>query len=112
MLIPEQWDGLGLDATSYLLALEEIAVADASAAVLMSVHNSLPTQMLLNYGSDAQRSASSSRWRAASCSAPSRSPSPMPAAMRRAAHAGRARRRRLAAHRHQGVGHAAARTPT
>jgi alkylation response protein AidB-like acyl-CoA dehydrogenase len=55
MLIPEQWDGLGLDATSYLLALEELAVADASAAVLMSVHNSLPTQMLLEYGSDAQR---------------------------------------------------------
>lgn len=55
MLLPERWDGLGLDATSYLLALEEIAVADASAAVLMSVHNSLPTQMLLHYGSDAQR---------------------------------------------------------
>ncbi len=55
MLIPEQWDGLGLDATTYLLALEELAVADASAAVLMSVHNSLPTQMLLNYGNDAQR---------------------------------------------------------
>jgi alkylation response protein AidB-like acyl-CoA dehydrogenase len=55
MLIPEQWDGLGLDAGSYLLALEEIAVADASAAVLMSVHNSLPTQMLLHYGNDAQR---------------------------------------------------------
>ncbi len=55
MLIPEQWDGLGLDATSYLLALEELAVVDASAAVLMSVHNSLPTQMLLHYGSDAQR---------------------------------------------------------
>ncbi len=55
MLIPEQWDGLGLDASSYLLALEELAVVDASAAVLMSVHNSLPTQMLLNYGNDAQR---------------------------------------------------------
>jgi alkylation response protein AidB-like acyl-CoA dehydrogenase len=55
MLIPEHWDGLGLDASSYLLALEEIAVADASAAVLMSVHNSLPTQMLLHYGTDAQR---------------------------------------------------------
>jgi len=55
MLIPEEWDGLGLDANSYLLALEEIAVADASAAVLMSVHNSLPTQMLLHYGTDAQR---------------------------------------------------------
>jgi alkylation response protein AidB-like acyl-CoA dehydrogenase len=55
MLIPEEWDGAGLDATSYLLALEELAVVDASAAVLMSVHNSLPTQMLLHYGSDAQR---------------------------------------------------------
>ena len=55
MLSPEQHDGLALDAQSYLLALEEIAVVDASAAVLLSVHNSLPTQMILNFGSDAQR---------------------------------------------------------
>src|SRR5215213_4617572 len=55
MLAPEEYDGLGLDANSYLLALEEIAVADASAAVLLSVHNSLPTGMILNFGSDAQR---------------------------------------------------------
>ena len=55
MLLPEEYDGLGLDTTSYLLALEEIAVADASTAVMMSVHNSLPTQMLLNFGSEAQR---------------------------------------------------------
>ena len=55
MLIPEQYDGLGLDTVSYLLALEEIAAADASTAVLMSVHNSLPTQMLLNFGSEAQK---------------------------------------------------------
>lgn len=55
MLIPEAYDGLGLDAQSYLLALEEIAVADASAAVLLSVHNSLPTQMILNFGTEAQR---------------------------------------------------------
>ncbi|MDF1502567.1 acyl-CoA dehydrogenase family protein [Roseisolibacter sp. H3M3-2] len=55
MLLPETYDGLGLDASSYLLALEEIAAADASAAVMMSVHNSLPTQMLLNWGSDAQK---------------------------------------------------------
>src|SRR6476660_9805539 len=55
MLIPEEYDGLGLDTTSYLLALEEIAAADASAAVLMSVHNSLPTQMLLHFGDDAQK---------------------------------------------------------
>lgn len=55
MMIPEQYDGLGLDATTYLLALEEIAAVDASAAVLMSVHNSLPTQMLLNFGNEAQK---------------------------------------------------------
>jgi hypothetical protein len=53
MLIPEEHDGLGLDTTSYLLALEEMAAADASTAVTMSVHNSLPTQMLLAHGSDA-----------------------------------------------------------
>ena len=55
MMLPEKYDGLGLDANTYLLALEEIAVVDASAAVLMSVHNSLPTQMLLNFGNDAQK---------------------------------------------------------
>jgi alkylation response protein AidB-like acyl-CoA dehydrogenase len=55
MLIPERYDGLGLDTTSYLLALEEIAAADASAAVLMSVHNSLPTQMLLAFGNEEQK---------------------------------------------------------
>ncbi len=55
MLTPERFDGLALDAQSYLLALEEIAVADASAAVLLSVHNSLPTQMILSAGNDAQQ---------------------------------------------------------
>src|SRR5678815_5157810 len=55
MLIPEEYDGLGLDARTYLVALEEIAAVDASVAVLMSVHNSLPTQMILRYGSDAQK---------------------------------------------------------
>jgi alkylation response protein AidB-like acyl-CoA dehydrogenase len=55
MLIPEEYDGLGLDTVTYLVALEEIAAADASTAVLMSVHNSLPTQMLLNFGSAEQK---------------------------------------------------------
>jgi len=57
MMIPEAHGGHGLDALTYLLALEEIAAADASVAVLMSVHNSLPTQMLLKYGTDAQQQA-------------------------------------------------------
>ena len=55
MLLPEAYGGLGLDSLSYLLALEEIAAADASTAVAMSVHNSLPTKMILNFGSDAQK---------------------------------------------------------
>src|SRR5919112_1961132 len=55
MLLPERYDGLGLDTPTYLLALEEIAAVDASTAVLMSVHNSLPTQMILKSGSEEQR---------------------------------------------------------
>jgi alkylation response protein AidB-like acyl-CoA dehydrogenase len=55
MMLPEQYDGLGADTGTYLIALEEIAAADASVAVLMSVHNSLPTQMILRYGSEAQK---------------------------------------------------------
>jgi alkylation response protein AidB-like acyl-CoA dehydrogenase len=55
MLIPEELDGLALDTASYLVALEEIGAADASVAVAMSVHNSLPTQMILAHGTDAQK---------------------------------------------------------
>jgi alkylation response protein AidB-like acyl-CoA dehydrogenase len=55
MMIPEQYDGMGLDTTTYLVALEEIAAVDASTATAMSVHNSLPTQMILRWGTDAQK---------------------------------------------------------
>jgi alkylation response protein AidB-like acyl-CoA dehydrogenase len=55
MLIPEEYDGLGLDTLTYLVALEEIARVDASAAVMLSVHNSLPTQMILKWGSAEQK---------------------------------------------------------
>jgi alkylation response protein AidB-like acyl-CoA dehydrogenase len=58
MLLPERYDGLRLDALTYLMALEEISTADASVGVMMSVHNSLPTQMILNYGNEAQKT----RW--------------------------------------------------
>ena len=55
MLVPEEYDGLGLDTLTYLVALEEIAIVDASVAVMLSVHNSLPTQMLLRWGTDQQK---------------------------------------------------------
>jgi alkylation response protein AidB-like acyl-CoA dehydrogenase len=55
MLIPDELGGLGLDTCTYLVALEEIAAVDASVAVAMSVHNSLPTQMILRWGTDEQK---------------------------------------------------------
>ena len=55
MLTAEEYDGLGVDTVTYLVALEEIAAADASVAVMMSVHNSLPTQMLSGFGSEEQK---------------------------------------------------------
>src|SRR5580765_2368218 len=55
MLIPEKYDGLGLDMLTYLVVLEEIAIVDASVAVMLSVHNSLPTQMILRWGTDEQK---------------------------------------------------------
>jgi len=55
MLLPEAYGGLGLDTLTYLVALEEIATVDASVAVMISVHNSLPTQMILRWGTEEQK---------------------------------------------------------
>ena len=53
--VPEAWGGAGLDSVTYALCLEEIAAADASVAVIVSVQNGLPEQMILKYGTDTQR---------------------------------------------------------
>ncbi len=55
MLVPEEYEGLGLDTLTYLQAIEEIAAADASVSVSVAVHNSLPSQMLLRHGTAAQK---------------------------------------------------------
>src|SRR5258708_36873070 len=55
MCAPEEYDGMGLDTVTYLLALEEIAAADASVAVSLSIHNAIPTTMLVRHGSPAQK---------------------------------------------------------
>lgn len=52
---PESADGLGLDTTTYLMALEEIAAVDASIAVSVSIHCAIPTTMLLRHGTPAQQ---------------------------------------------------------
>jgi alkylation response protein AidB-like acyl-CoA dehydrogenase len=55
MMVPTAWNGSGADAVSYVLALAEVAYACASTAVVMSVHNSIVCESLLQYGSDEQK---------------------------------------------------------
>ena len=53
--VPEQYGGSGFDNVSYVLAMEEIARACASTAVIMSVNNSLVCDPLLRFGTEAQK---------------------------------------------------------
>jgi butyryl-CoA dehydrogenase len=55
--VPEEWGGAGMDTVSYVVALEEIARACASTAVIMSVNNSLVCEPILKFGTDAQKQA-------------------------------------------------------
>jgi butyryl-CoA dehydrogenase len=52
--VPEQWGGGGADSVSYVLALEELAFACASHAVIMSVNSSLVCEPLLRFGTPEQ----------------------------------------------------------
>ena len=54
-LVPEELDGCGLDLYTYLLMLEELARADMSTALILSVHNSLVVKPLLDHGNDDQK---------------------------------------------------------
>lgn len=53
--IPTEWDGSGMDAVSYALAMEEISAACASTGVIMSVNNSLYCDPVYKFGTDAQK---------------------------------------------------------
>lgn len=55
MIIPEDYGGAGFDAVSYALALEEIAKADASVAVIVSVTNSVCCYPILSFGTEEQK---------------------------------------------------------
>lgn len=55
MMTPEADDGMGLDTLTYLLALEELAAADASVAVAVGIHHALQSGLLQRHGSAAQR---------------------------------------------------------
>ncbi|MBE8723288.1 acyl-CoA dehydrogenase [Sphingobacterium pedocola] len=55
IMIPQGYGGAGLDTLAYVLALEEIAKIDASAAVIMSAHNSLVLWGINEYGTEEQK---------------------------------------------------------
>ena len=55
MMTDPKYGGGGMDSTSYVLAMEEISKIDASAAVIMSVNNSLVCWGLEKYASEAQK---------------------------------------------------------
>jgi butyryl-CoA dehydrogenase len=53
--VPETYGGAGMDTIAYVLALEEIARACASTAVIMSVNNSLVCDPILSFGTEKQK---------------------------------------------------------
>lgn len=55
MMVPEQWGGAGMDTVSYAMAMEQIAAACASTAVIMSVNNSLVCYPIQAFGNDEQK---------------------------------------------------------
>lgn len=55
MMVNPEFGGGGMDTLSYVIALEEISKVDASAAVIMSVNNSLVCWGLEKYGNEYQK---------------------------------------------------------
>src|SRR4051812_31982576 len=55
MMVDPKYGGGGMDAISYVLAMEEISKVDASCSVVMSVNNSLVCWGLETFGSEEQK---------------------------------------------------------
>ena len=55
MFVPPAYGGAGFDVQSYLFAIEEVARADASLAVIMSVTNSVACYPIWKFGSEEQK---------------------------------------------------------
>ena len=55
MMVDPKYDGSGLDAISYVLAIEELSKIDASASVIVSVNNSLVCFGLEKFGTEEQK---------------------------------------------------------
>ena len=55
MMVDPKYNGGGMDAISYVIAMEEISKVDSSCSVAMSVNNSLVCWGLETFGSEAQK---------------------------------------------------------
>ena len=55
MMVDTKYGGAGMDAVSYVLAMEEISKVDASCSVVMSVNNSLVCWGLETFGTEEQK---------------------------------------------------------
>lgn len=53
--VPEEYGGAGMDALSYVLALEEICKVDAAHGTIMSVNNSLYCNGIMKFGTEEQK---------------------------------------------------------
>src|SRR4249919_883310 len=53
--VPAEYGGAGMDPVAYVLAMVEIAAADAAHSTIMSVNNSLFCNGILKFGSEAQK---------------------------------------------------------
>src|ERR671937_606755 len=58
VLVPEEYGGAGLDYVSYALIVEELNRGDASVGITMWAHNSLCTNHIVSFASDAQKARS------------------------------------------------------
>lgn len=53
--VPEEYGGAGMDTVAYVLAMIEIAKADASHSTVVSVNNSLVNYALMKFGTEEQK---------------------------------------------------------
>jgi alkylation response protein AidB-like acyl-CoA dehydrogenase len=55
IVVPEKWDGAGMDYVSLAVALEEIAAGDGATSTIVSVQNSVVCGPINLFGTDAQK---------------------------------------------------------
>lgn len=53
--IPEKYGGSGMDFTSYIIAVHELSKVSAAVGVILSVHTSVGTKPILDFGTEAQK---------------------------------------------------------